>query len=502
MEMQSGLSKLGILLLLPALGLIVLAVVLLVKKPKVGLIVLGSLVAMGGLMVFFRHMAVQVPGQPQAVVAEPTVVLIVPLVALAVLAMVLLVKKPKVGLAVLGCLAVVAGLGFFLFTAPSVQTRTYVDVPPLSVPPDEPVARRSTTMRSTVDSSAEGVEWSPDANQFEADVYPSARAAAGALAGRVEARIDKVWTDAESPTAVTIVGPDWPAEMERLKQVFRTRWPQVKIAERIVPSSSSPAAPKPGELTAAFRFTDNSGNSGVSGSWGTWDGPGPRSGSEMSGSGRVVLAVQGPASSASAEAAFVDKPWADNFGKYLSEHPHPGEEWFAVSSPSPCANANEARNRANEEAARRLAPLVRQALDRFSSNASRTGLQEPALAGRIAAELQQRGFVQDQFLQRFHRPYGDVWKQSLLIRANSVAVDVLAAQFSADGQVQARTIQSQRSSWARTAFSIAGLAVLICLVCLFLNAVTKGYYAWPLRTAAVVVGLLALAAVFALLVLA
>jgi hypothetical protein len=326
-------------------------------------------------------------------------------------------------------------------------------------------------------NNVEGPEWSPDSNQFVADVYPSARSAAGALAGRVDAQIDKVWQGAEAPDVVNLAGPNWSEYTERIKQAILARWPQVNVKEKVALSSEPPEG-KAGELGIAICFN---GCVGV-----VWD-------ISADHSGEAVLIVRGPGGTSKAEAAYVRKPWADNFSVYLARQ-SADRRWILVSSPGPCTSANEAQKKAYEEAARRLAPLVRQAMDRISSGSNLNGQE---LAGRIEPELQRRGLVQDQFLQRFHRPYGDVWKESLLIGAHPGVVETLAQDLSWN---QNRIVQARRSSWARTGLSIAGLVVLICMVYLFLNAVTRGYYVRPLRTAAAIVGLLILAGALLLLV--
>jgi hypothetical protein len=47
-------------------------------------------------------------------------------------------------------------------------------------------------------------------------------------------------------------------------------------------------------------------------------------------------------------------------------------------------------------------------------------------------------------------------------------------------------MRTVRVTWAKMLGSIAGLLALIVVVYLFLNAATKGYYAWSLRIAGVV----------------
>ncbi len=47
--------------------------------------------------------------------------------------------------------------------------------------------------------------------------------------------------------------------------------------------------------------------------------------------------------------------------------------------------------------------------------------------------------------------------------------------------------RAKRITWAKTGGTLAGMFALICVVYLFLNAATRGYYAWSLRIALIIV---------------
>ena len=99
----------------------------------------------------------------------------------------------------------------------------------------------------------------------------------------------------------------------------------------------------------------------------------------------------------------------------------------------------------------------------------------------IADEMRRGSILKDRFTQRFQRTYGDVWQQTLLVSASPIAVDNIAASV-------VRRASGQRAARLRTrmslAGSIAGLAALILVAYVVLNAATKGYYVWVLRLAA------------------
>ena len=94
-------------------------------------------------------------------------------------------------------------------------------------------------------------------------------------------------------------------------------------------------------------------------------------------------------------------------------------------------------------------------------------------------DILERDFIVDRFTQNFDGRAGKIWRQALLIDASVGKLEELAHHKT----VVARAI---KWSWARMFGSIAGLLTLITVVYAFLNAATKGYYAWSLRIAGIV----------------
>jgi hypothetical protein len=77
---------------------------------------------------------------------------------------------------------------------------------------------------------------------------------------------------------------------------------------------------------------------------------------------------------------------------------------------------------------------------------------------------------------------GKIWRQALLVDTSAEKLKNLARQ-------KAIIAQARKTGFAKMFFSILGLIVLITVVYVFLNAATKGYYAWSLRIAGVVFAL-------------
>ena len=64
-------------------------------------------------------------------------------------------------------------------------------------------------------------------------------------------------------------------------------------------------------------------------------------------------------------------------------------------------------------------------------------------------------------------------------------IDELAGKY-------ADTIREKRESWLRIVLSALGMLALVCVVYVFLNSATKGYYRAALRVAAVLLAIVIL----------
>jgi hypothetical protein len=94
-------------------------------------------------------------------------------------------------------------------------------------------------------------------------------------------------------------------------------------------------------------------------------------------------------------------------------------------------------------------------------------------------DLLQANMVVDRFVQSFDGSTSKIWRQATLIDVSQNVLKMLAKRKLAQ-------IHTVRVTWAKMLGSMAGLIALIVVVYLFLNAATKGYYAWSLRIAGVV----------------
>jgi len=164
----------------------------------------------------------------------------------------------------------------------------------------------------------------------------------------------------------------------------------------------------------------------------------------------------------------VDKLWVKNFAEFVNSNPT--GNWILARSQTSCTSEDEARKEAINDACSKITALLGENHPNLSVEITKN--ITPAAIGKCS-------FIVDRFAQAFRGSAGAIWREALLIDA---APDKLA-QLRAHQQV---VFVSKRTHWLRTIFSIAGIMVVICVIYLFLNAATRGYYVWALRLAALV----------------
>jgi hypothetical protein len=178
------------------------------------------------------------------------------------------------------------------------------------------------------------------------------------------------------------------------------------------------------------------------------------------------------------------KLWADDFAKFVNENPEC--HWLLAQSPEPCVSAEEAMQSALNQAAAQLAaqfPSGATPVWRFwpASRISMPG-EEP-LATKILPHLESSGVIRDRFVQKFGRPYGDVWRASLLIDASPKKILDL------DHAINA-VFSNEMRSWSAMIFSTLGLLAAIIGVYYLMDAITKGYFKTRLRIVCVSLGII------------
>jgi Na+/melibiose symporter-like transporter len=170
-----------------------------------------------------------------------------------------------------------------------------------------------------------------------------------------------------------------------------------------------------------------------------------------------------------AEAPQTDKLWVKDFAAFVNQDSN--RNWILALSQEACMSQAEAERQAMADACAKVGQILNQ-------NKQQTGILSETLTVS-PADLQNGGFVADKFAQSFSGTAGLIWRQAILIDASQDKLNELAKQKTAVARVQ-------KTTWAQQIGAAVGVVILICLVYLFLNAATKGYYTWSLRVAALV----------------
>jgi hypothetical protein len=467
---------------LPLTFLFVLLIILMARAPKVAAWIVGSLVLLFPLFVVMfaktgalRH-------------EEAMPLLALPMTFLFVLMVILLARMPKVGVALIIAIVVMGVLGLLVL------------VPMLSYRPSAHVANvfnyagRSAT--AVVEQRSWGGEqitppiepvlptppaispiWSEGLEQeFDADFYPSRRAAARALGLQMAAPIRKTAGDPNTGFEVIVFqeGLDRALAGEFVRSLEK-KMPGLKYAVE-----ADLRNVRQGEVGVTLRLDEtrkvvNYGDSQPG------KGPGVAHVDLESGPvecGRIVGTAFTQANRASVEVEFVEKPWVQDFGAFASTRPN--EHYLVARSNETCTSDGEANRQALDDARAQLA-------ERLGKQAQwqAPGLPKPEVT---ETDVLQGQFVVDKFAQSFAGSVGRIWRQALLI-------DVSGAKLAKLADLKARESHSVRLSVARMGLSVVGVLVLIGAIYFFLNMATMGYYEWSLRIAGIVLAIVAVISV-------
>jgi hypothetical protein len=174
---------------------------------------------------------------------------------------------------------------------------------------------------------------------------------------------------------------------------------------------------------------------------------------------------------------FIDTPWVDDWASF--ENTQPSGIWVAGRSTDPCLSVEEAEKRAFQDAAGQIA-------DRWVAiQRGSYGYISPEAAKGLLANLLRTNSNVDRFAQRIDRFSGPLWRVAVLVPAT----DGYLAQIPFPGLSVSRR---SGSTLGREFAEVLALALVIFLLYLVLNAVTKGYFTWQLRMGVVAIVLIAM----------
>jgi hypothetical protein len=299
--------------------------------------------------------------------------------------------------------------------------------------------------------------WQPGIeDEFEANVYPSKLSAVRSLGLRIGEPIRQLFGDQTWPNkGILFQGSHDPDVLDELTKAIARKFPQTQWT--IAPET---VAVEPNEVgirldLSAFQVGPAPWSSG-------------NSRDEMT-RGTFRASVLAGNSQISINAQFDEKPWIEDF--YGLWNDRPNRRLFIAKSAESCLSQAEAERQAIENACNQLTQLLR-----HTARAKAT----PSLPRKVTPnDVLERKFIVDRFSQRFDGRAGEIWRHALLVDGSVEKMEQLAV----DKVVAAR---AKRIDWAKMILSVAGLLALITVVYAFLNAATKGYYAWSLRIAGIV----------------
>jgi hypothetical protein len=177
-----------------------------------------------------------------------------------------------------------------------------------------------------------------------------------------------------------------------------------------------------------------------------------------------------------------NKTWVENFSDFVNIQPD--KQYIVAKSSESCLAPGEAEQQAMEDACVQASGMLKD----YSRQTSEYNLVNNLKAS--PADIQESGMVIDKFVQSFDGSAGKIWRQAILLDVSPEKLNQLADKIAGITQVR-------RQRRLSTVGSIAGLFVLITIVYIFLNAATKGYYAWSLRIVGVVLALILIFLLFA-----
>ncbi|NLZ03653.1 MAG: hypothetical protein GXY19_00595 [Phycisphaerae bacterium] len=439
---------------IPIPFIFVLLILLLKQSPKKGAWVVGGLI----LFVVFVFMILLPLGMhkgwmPNAVPDGGEMPFFaIPIPFLFVLLVLLLRTSPKAGATVIFAVVVMALLGAGLWLRRShghaVYQQATIRLPESGGPVSSlsPIAQAAPTAPSVSSPIwSEGIE-----QEFEADIYPSRRAAVRALGRRIARPMREMLADANGPTEVVLFQEEHEQWLvTEFKKGLASLLPEVPCslaaATRNVEST---------EIGVTLRFAD------LQALPSPWD----RSGSSTILTSDVLASARSQNREATVRQHFVEKPWVEDFSSFVADKPD--RHFLIARSWETCTDQNAARHQAMQDASRQLATSY-----------------EDLLEGDLVA---------DQFVQSFDGISGPLWRHALLIDAAPDKLAWLTARKSAE-------VHSERVTWAHILASAFGVLVVIVVAYLFLNMATKGYYEWTLRIAGTVLAIAGIIAIFLVL---
>ncbi len=377
------------------------------------------------------------------------IILLVIVIPLLILFIKLCIKKPKIAitLALVPVTCVILVLLFF------VSFPVHRRVSHVTYQEAQPIWESSRYQQSTSPIWSEGIE-----DQFEADVYPSRVSAVRSVSKRIGEQFRHVMIDSQQPDSIVVLQTSRNSEfVEILRDSILKQYPEMRC--RIDIDMTPVQQNEVGillEKTRTHSVHLPQGNDIVSGTFGV---------TISNQSRKTMITVD-----------FVEKPWVENFSDFMNVQPD--KQYIVAKSSESCLAPGEADQQAMEDACVQVSRMLND-----YPRPIRHGVNYVSGQKANPADIQESDMVIDKFVQSFDGSAGKIWRQAILLDVSPEKLNQLADKIAGITRVR-------REHRLSTIGSIAGLFVLITIVYIFLNAATKGYYAWSLRIVGVVLALI------------
>jgi hypothetical protein len=295
-------------------------------------------------------------------------------------------------------------------------------------------------------------------DEFEANVYPSELSAVRSLGLRIGDAVRRVFDTQRSPSRfVLFQGAHDRSLVQEFGETIARAFPGTQWS--IEPET---AGVQPDEVGVRLDLVKVE----------THPAPWIKDSESTVATGTVQASVMAAGRQSSIKADFTDKPWVEDFSRFLNARPN--SRFIVARSTDSCMTESEANHQALDNACAQ----VTQMLSRISRRQS--GVRRPLVSRVDSEDILGGNLILDRFVQSFQGSTGPIWRQALLIDGSTGKLEQLAHR-------KAIMAQAMKMNWARMFASVFGLLFLITVVYVFLNAATKGYYVWSLRIAGIVV---------------
>lgn len=320
--------------------------------------------------------------------------------------------------------------------------------------------------------------WLPEVDEnFEADVYPSATLAGRALIREWFGHFANLLSKgAEKPTRFRLTcrnsstAVDVLATLEAMDEEVQKLFPEAATLVTTSSEREESSEPKADEITIELSVAQSVKRKRDTGS---------TSGRDASFDFSGVLAVEfnGQAWQLRLGARFIEKPWLTATSEFLSlKH---RSTYLVLRSSQLAASADVASRDVLGQAADRLGDLV--------DPRKNQGLPRPASLVMLE-QLEAGKYIADRFVQRLKRPYGDVYREAILVDIGSTNLrDMIQLT---RNEVNEYDIATRRRTTVQVSTGLGVVVVIGSLTALYLllNWLTKGYYRGPLTVLACLLG--------------